>query len=224
MCPLKVLSEDIFITSGSLKLYPTSFAETALILVNHLDLKDPLSGPLQRSVRDMWTVRLIATVRRLFIGCLAWVVAISTSSESYNARSCIERVLANRPRHAKEETHQKSLRTFTLVRPDHDEVFVLSGHEPTHGSRTTRSFYNFSTTWNRRRVTPPEEGYSNKRCIQSSRIFDAILAAAACRSLRCRAAISFTLNSRSIQTMLMHPASAPSDLTIGTASADRPSS
>lgn len=53
MCPLKVLSEDIFITSGSLKLYPTSFAETALILVNHLDLKDPLSGPLQRSVRDM---------------------------------------------------------------------------------------------------------------------------------------------------------------------------
>ncbi|KVR68959.1 hypothetical protein WK21_19680 [Burkholderia cepacia] len=40
-CRLKVISEDIFIASGCLKLYPTSFAETSLILVNHLDLKDP---------------------------------------------------------------------------------------------------------------------------------------------------------------------------------------
>ncbi|MBU9283741.1 hypothetical protein [Burkholderia multivorans] len=40
-CRLKVISENIFIASGCLKLYPTSLAETSLIFVNHLDLKDP---------------------------------------------------------------------------------------------------------------------------------------------------------------------------------------
>ncbi|KML58102.1 hypothetical protein VL15_12825 [Burkholderia cepacia] len=53
-CRLKVISENIFIASSSLKLYPTSFAETSLILVNHLDFKDPfVRPPAKECSRDL---------------------------------------------------------------------------------------------------------------------------------------------------------------------------